>query len=67
MQDDAPLQQDEDADDYGNAQLGVEHTGGFKNGLVVAAQGSGTFNLNAEISVEVSNDGATNAVGLLLT
>ena len=61
LQDDAPLQQGEDTDDYGNAQLGVEHTGGFKNGLVVAAQGSGTFNLNAEISVEVSNDGATPA------
>ena len=57
LQDDAPLQQGEDTDDYGNAQLGVEHTGGFKNGLVVAAQGSGTFNINGEVSVEVKTDG----------
>jgi|TARA_A100001515_G_scaffold143440_2_gene144558 hypothetical protein len=61
LQDDAPLQQGEDTDDYGNAQLGVEHTGGFKNGLVVAAQGSGTFNLNAEVSIEFNSDGDSNA------
>lgn len=64
LQDDAPLQEGEDTDDYGNAQLGVEHTGGFKNGLVVAAQGSGTFNLNAEISIDVECDGATAADAL---
>ncbi|MAB51179.1 MAG: hypothetical protein CMG80_05460 [Marinobacter sp.] len=61
LQDDAPLQQGEDTDDYGNAQLGIEHTGGFKNGLVVAAQGSGTFNLNAEVSIEFHSDGDANA------
>ena len=69
--DDAPAQGGLDTDDYGNAQLGLVHTsdGNFENGLVVAAQGSGVFNLTGSLTVEVSFDidptsGTTNSIDL---
>ena len=65
LTDEAPTQIGEDTDDYGNAQLGVEHTGGFKNGLVVAAQGSGVFDISASVTVEVETDGAMSGGSVL--
>ena len=61
LTDAAPFQQGEDTDDYGNAQLGTEHAGGFKNGLVVSAQGSGVFEMSGSVTVEVESDGAMSA------
>ncbi len=54
LEDDAPIQSGEDADDYGNAQLGTVHSGGYENGLVVAAQSGGVFRLTGSVTVYVS-------------
>ena len=69
LTDDAPSQAGLDTDDYGNAQLGTEHTGGIKNGLIVASQASGLFNIKGSVTVEVETDGASfaNALGLSFT
>ena len=69
LTDDAPSQAGEDTDDYGNAQLGTEHTGGIKNGLIVSSQGSGLFNIKGSVTVEVETDGASfaSATGLSFT
>jgi len=64
LTDDAPSQSGLDTDDYGNAQLGTEHTGGIKNGLVVSSQGSGLFNIKGSVTVEVETDGASSANAL---
>ena len=64
LTDDAPSQAGLDTDDYGNAQLGTEHTGGIKNGLVVSSQGSGLFNIKGSVTVEVETDGASFADAL---
>ena len=69
LTDDSPTIQGEDTDDYGNAQLGIAHTGGFKNGLVVAEQGSGVFDISGSVTVELESDGVmpTSALGFNFT
>lgn len=67
LTDDAPSQAGLDTDDYGNAQLGTEHTGGIKNGLVVSSQGSGLFNIKGSVTVEIETDGASFANALALS
>lgn len=43
-------------DTTGNAQFGITHSSGKKNGLVVSSQGSGVFNIKASVTVSVSSD-----------
>ena len=52
--DEAPIQAGLDTDDYGNAQLGTVHAGGYENGLVVSAQSGGVFRLTGSVTVDVS-------------
>ena len=61
LTDDAPAQSGLDTDDYGNAQLGHQHTsdGNVKNGLVVAAQSSGLFNMKATVGISVDKSSTT--------
>ena len=52
---------DSPTDTTGNAQFGITQASGKKNGLVVAAQGSGVFNITGSVTVNVSSDiSATN-------
>lgn len=52
LNDDAPSP----TDTTGNAQFGITHASGKKNGLVVAAQGSGVFNITASVTVNISSN-----------
>tara|TARA_R100001463_G_scaffold62003_2_gene114871 strand:- start:24 stop:1808 length:1785 start_codon:yes stop_codon:yes gene_type:complete len=47
---------DSPTDTTGNAQFGITHASGKKNGLVVSAQGSGVFNIKGSVTVSVSSD-----------